>query len=199
MIDDLVTRPPTEPYRMFTSRAEYRLHLRSDNADQRLTPIARKLGLVDEARWEVYERKQSQVEELSRVLKQEKIDGKSMFELMRRPDFSIKTELNRLNIADRFERRAVEQLAISVKYKGYVERQQRQIEQFKKMESRSIPSNVDYAAIPDLRSEAREKWSALNPRNLGQAARISGISPSDVTVLWVHLEGRRRRKTASPL
>jgi tRNA uridine 5-carboxymethylaminomethyl modification enzyme len=196
MIDDLVTRPPTEPYRMFTSRAEYRLHLRSDNADQRLTPIARKLGLVNDARWDVYQKKQSQVIELERVLKQEKMDGKSIFEMMRRPDFSVKTELHRLGMAERFDKRAVEQLAISVKYEGYVERQHRQIEKFKKLESRTIPLNIDYATIPDLRSEAREKWSALNPRNLGQAARISGISPSDVTVLWVHLEAKRRRKTA---
>ena len=182
---------------MFTSRAEYRLHLRCDNADQRLTPMARQMGLVGDRRWNVYQEKQSQVRELESVLKAARIDGKSVLELLRRPDFSVPTALDGMGLADRFDKRAVEQLAIRVKYEGYVERQQRQIERFKKLESRTIPANFDYASIPELRHEAREKWTALNPRNLGQAGRISGISPADITVLWINLEGKRSRRTAS--
>jgi len=196
MIDDLVTKPPSEPYRMFTSRAEYRLHLRSDNADVRLTPIGRQVGLVDEARWQHFQLRQRQLAELEALLASQRRNGRSLLDWLRRPGVTIHQVVEQLpppaNRPDRYHRLVLEQIEIRTKYDGYITRQARQIERFRRLESLRIPEGFDFAAIRELRLEAREKLSALAPRSLGQAARISGISPADLTVLWLYLDGRRR-------
>lgn len=190
LIDDLVTKPPTEPYRMFTSRAEHRLHLRSDNADERLTPLGREAGLVDAARWERFESTRAAVDALVTWLRSTRQSGSSLAEMLRREGVTLGTlaeswaELRGLSeeVAFRAE--------VRVKYEGYIARQARAIEQFGRLEHKLIPADLNYHAVPGLRNEARQKLSQLNPRSLGQALRISGITPADVTLLAVHL-GRR--------
>ena len=193
MIDDLVTRPPTEPYRMFTSRAEYRLLLRSDNADQRLTPLGRGLGTVDDQRWERFTRRRDAVIEIARRCRGGSVNGLSLSTWVRRPDADLTTLAAAIARDDDtvFCCDALEHALIDAKYTGYVDRQQRQIERFRRLESLPIPDRVNYAAISGLRNEAREKLTAVAPRTLGQAGRISGINPADLTVLWVHLSVRR--------
>ena len=199
MIDDLVTRPPVEPYRMFTSRAEYRLVLRCDNADRRLTPRGREIGLVDDARWVRFNRKQRMIERIETILSVRR-DSVVMLDLLRRPSVTIDSLLadreDRLrqagfDPADPVFRQAAEQVEIAAKYAGYVARQQRQIDRHRQLESRRIPDGFDFAAVPQLRFEAREKLARFQPRSLGAASRISGISPADVAVLLVALERRR--------
>ncbi len=194
MIDDLVTKPPTEPYRMFTSRAEYRLHLRSDNADIRLTPIGHRVGLADDARWQGFQARQRQMEEINAILGSQRRGGRSLLEWLRRPGVCIEqllAEAPSTNMA-RYHPIARQQVEIRTKYGGYVARQARQIERFRRLESQRIPVDFDFAAIRELRLEAREKLCAISPRSLGQAGRISGISPADLTVLWLYLDGRRQ-------
>ncbi|NOS99392.1 MAG: tRNA uridine-5-carboxymethylaminomethyl(34) synthesis enzyme MnmG [Phycisphaerales bacterium] len=188
MIDDLITRPPDEPYRMFTSRAEYRLHLRSDNADQRLTAIGRRLGVVDDARWDRFQEKMSVVEEIRRTAGRERHGDRSVAEWIRRSDVSVE-DYQSWMIGQGIEasRAASDQVFIDCKYAGYLERQSRHIEKLRRMESAKIPAGVDYERVPGLRNEARQRFGMILPRTLGQASRISGISPSDVTVLWVYL------------
>ncbi|TWT41049.1 tRNA uridine 5-carboxymethylaminomethyl modification enzyme MnmG [Phycisphaerae bacterium RAS1] len=192
MIDDLVTRGVTEPYRMFTSRAEYRLHLRHDNADQRLTPLAHEIGLADSARWERYRRTSERVGELLSSLRRLRWENKTLEEWIRRPEetgdrFRLGYEpLSAFSAEPDVWARAV----IEVKYDGYLKRQQRVIEEHRAFEERGLPTTLDYASIPHLRREAVERWNAVRPRNVGQAARISGIHPTDVSMLLVHLAAR---------
>jgi tRNA uridine 5-carboxymethylaminomethyl modification enzyme len=193
MVDDLITRPPSEPYRMFTSRAEYRLRLRSDNADQRLTPLGRTLGTVDDRRWERYQRKSEAMASVEGICDEGRIDGMSLRTWIRRPEVSLVAfaealgaMTNRIFCAD-----ALWQVLVEAKYGGYVERQDRQVERFRRLESMTIPEQVDYRAMPGLRLEAKERLTRIAPRTLGQAARLSGITPADITVLWVYLRGRR--------
>ncbi len=193
MIDDLMTRPPKEPYRMFTSRAEYRLLLRSDNADQRLTPHGRRWGLVDTARWESFRRKQDQVEELRGLLPSLRRNGIPLDQWLRRPDATadhLKNELTGEN-EDRFMHSAVEQVHIAARYGGYLVRQARQVQRFRELETSRIPTGLDYQRINELRIEAREHLTRVDPLTLGQAARIPGINPADLTVLMVYLKGKR--------
>jgi len=193
MIDDLITKPPTEPYRMFTSRAEYRLRLRADNADQRLTPIGRGLGLVDDARWARYQAKRAAMELVDSLCDSGSVDGAPLRHWLKRPEIDVTRFADVLPAADgqRFATDVLEQVLIEAKYAGYVLRQAQQIERFRKLESLPLPANVDYVRVTGLRQEAREQLARVTPRTLGQAARISGINPADITVLWVHLAAKR--------
>ena len=206
MVDDLITRPPVEPYRMFTSRAEYRLLLRSDNADARLTPVGKRIGLVDDARWQRLEQKQRLVAHIRQTLESGHRQGRPTLEWLRRPEIRIAELVDREAVANAAAREAIpghlldealQAVEIEVKYGGYIERQQRQIDRFRQMESRPIPRDLDYSAIPELRAEARERLTAVGPRSIGQAGRISGINPADITILMVCLD-RRRRLRAEP-
>ncbi len=193
LIDDLITKPPTEPYRMFTSRAEYRLHLRHDNADQRLTSIGRDTGLVDDLRFSAFQNKLQEISYLKSRVNRIRHHGKTLDEWIRQPDVTeadFHARLEELNL-NSVSRETVRQVMIDARYSGYIERQKRQIEKMRKMESLKIPTNVDYQGIAELRLEAREKLSRIKPQTLGQASRISGINPSDVTIIWVHMRHRR--------
>ena len=209
LIDDLVTKETHEPYRMMTSRAEYRLLLRQDNADLRLTKIGYEVGLISEERYLRLVEKERLIFEESERLKNKMVGGNakvqeflaahestplktavSMADLLMRPELSyeILAEID----SDRGSLPAdvTEQVEIELKYSGYIERQQRQVEQFKKTEGRRIPENLDYDEIPSLRIEARQKLKKIRPENIGQASRISGVSPADISVLLVYLKQR---------
>ncbi len=210
LIDDLVTKGTKEPYRMMTSRSEYRLMLRQDNADIRLTELGYREGLINEGRYRRLMHKIKSIEEechrlhetivgntsqvnqvLSRLQSANLKSGVSLAELIKRPEISYndveEIDVDRPLLADDVK----EQVEIQIKYEGYIRRQQRQIEQFKKLEHKKIPPEVDYDAIANLRLEARQKLNEIRPESLGQAARISGVSPADINVLLVHLERRR--------
>jgi tRNA uridine 5-carboxymethylaminomethyl modification enzyme len=191
LIDDLVTKPPTEPYRMFTSRAEHRLQLRSDNADARLTPIGRELGLVDDDRWNGFEQTRAAIAAAMETLASVKIGGISALDLLRRTEVDIDAILPKLSDVALPDRAILRQVEIAAKYAGYIARQDRQIERFATLESKLIPTSLNYATVTGLRNEAKQKFSTFNPRSLGQALRISGITPADVTLLAVHMQRLR--------
>jgi tRNA uridine 5-carboxymethylaminomethyl modification enzyme len=190
LIDDLVTKPPTEPYRMFTSRAEHRLHLRSDNADQRLTPIGRDIGLVDDRRWDEFCARQRMLTGAMTLLKSSRMGDQTAFDFLRRPDALWSEVAARISAAAGVAPSIARQVDISAKYEGYIARQDRQIERFSQLESKLIPASLDYATVTGLRNEARQKLGTFTPRSLGQALRISGITPADITVLAIHLQRR---------
>ena len=206
LIDDLVTKESHEPYRMMTSRAEYRLLLRQDNADLRLTAIGHEVGLIDEKRYQNLLEKEEQIaQEIDRVNHtnvgtsekvQQLLDsygstrltsGTTLAELIRRPELSY-DKLKEID-EDRPDLPwdVAEQVNINIKYEGYIKRQMKQVEQFKKLENRKIPENIDYNEIQSLRIEAKQKLSQIRPASIGQASRISGVSPADISVLLVYL------------
>lgn len=188
LIDDLVSKGATEPYRMFTSRAEYRLLLRQDNADLRLTRYGHKLGLVGDDLYRSVEEKRAAVESEIARLKTIFDGASSLSQLLKRPRVTYSDLKARFPDKVRsFPDETEKQIELETKYEGYIERQKRQIERFQKMESKLIPSSIDYAAIRGLRIEAVEKLGKIQPRSLGQAARISGVSPADISVLMVWL------------
>ena len=195
LIDDLVTKGVTEPYRMFTSRAEYRLMLRQDNADRRLMQYGYENGLVGEKQWEGLQKKEEDISRLREYLDHNGRQDKTLTELLRRPEMDLAQleemdpELSPLISSPEVR----EQVEIEVKYEGYLKRQQEQIEKFRRSEEKEIPSWLNYEDIPELRLEAKEKFAAVEPQTLGQASRISGISPADVSILMIYLEGRRRQ------
>jgi tRNA uridine 5-carboxymethylaminomethyl modification enzyme len=215
LVDDLCTKDLREPYRMLTSRSEYRLLLRSDNADQRLTPLGREIGLIDDRRWELYQTKQANItaekERLytTRVKEHEEI-GKAIVadtnqvikgsitlaDLLRRPGFHY-VDLNRYGLGNNELNQAeIEGAEIEIKYSGYMQRQQMQIEQISKQENRKLPADLDYFAIGTLSMEAREKLSKVKPLTLGQAGRIGGVNPADINALIIYLEVQYRQKIA---
>ena len=192
LIDDLVTKGVDEPYRMFTSRAEYRLLLRHDNADRRLTPVGWRVGLVNGATWDRLQRKERAIAELTDSLRAVRVEQQMLEQWLRRPevDWPQVQEMARGVGGSGFDAPAdvVEQVVLEAKYSGYIHRQAEQVERFQRMESRPIPVSFDFAAVPQLRAEAREKLSRVRPANLGQAGRISGICPADLAVLMIYLE-----------
>jgi tRNA uridine 5-carboxymethylaminomethyl modification enzyme len=188
LIDDLVTKGVDEPYRMFTSRAEYRLLLRHDNADRRLTPIGRRAGLVNDADWQRYEAKEEGIARLAARLQECKQDGDTLEKWLKRTQTTWDQLLGWQPELAAFARNVVEQVVLEAKYAGYIDRQAAQVERFQRMEGRPIPATFDYRAIPQLRHEAKEKLHAIRPASLGQASRISGISPADLAVLVLYLD-----------
>ncbi|BAZ06009.1 tRNA uridine-5-carboxymethylaminomethyl(34) synthesis enzyme MnmG [Calothrix sp. NIES-3974] len=214
LIDDLCTKDLREPYRMLTSRSEYRLLLRSDNADQRLTPLGREIGLIDDRRWQLYTRKQAQItaekERLhtTRVKEhdpvgqaiaqatQQAIKGSiTLADLLRRPGFHYQDLLNYGLGNPELTRDETEGAEIEIKYSGYLARQQNQIEQIARQGNRPLPSDLDYASIDTLSKEAREKLAKVKPLTIGQAARIGGVNPADVNALLIYLEIRKNQSS----
>jgi len=211
LIDDLVTKGTNEPYRMMTSRAEYRLLLRQDNADLRLTPIGYKIGLISEERYRKFLDKKEKIEEEIKRLEKtvvppsEKVNkflksrnsspiksGIKLSELLRRPEISYEDLAEIDEGRPELSHAVKEEVSILIKYEGYIKRQLMQVEQFKKLENKKLPPDIDYSHIQGLRIEARQKLSKIRPDSIGQASRISGVSPADISVLLVYLEQMRR-------
>jgi tRNA uridine 5-carboxymethylaminomethyl modification enzyme len=192
LIDDLVTRGVDEPYRMFTSRAEYRLMLRHDNADLRLTERGRAVGLVDDERWRRFEHRRDSISHLRSRLDATRVAGVTLFQALGRPEstWSDLTALDQALSYEGIDDRVIEQVTIDAKYAGYISRQSEQVERFRRLEEKRIPLDLEYRTIRQLRAEAREKFDRVRPISLGQAARISGISPSDIATLLIHLKRR---------
>jgi len=189
LVDDLVTKGAEEPYRMFTSLAEHRLILRHDNADRRLMPVGREAGLVPDDAWQRLQEKERQIAAAQTILRSTRRENRTLEDILRRTEVTWQTlaaEVPAL-AALKISPEAWEQVEIEAKYAGYLARQAAQIERTRRMEERPIPPDLDYAAVPHLRAEAREKLARVRPRSLGQAARISGIGPADLAVLMIHL------------
>jgi tRNA uridine 5-carboxymethylaminomethyl modification enzyme len=217
LIDDLITRGVSEPYRMFTSRAEYRLTLREDNADERLTPVGRQLGLVDDERWQSFERKQALADNERRrladtLVRPADVDGafalrreSSALDLLRRPELdypdvtgvdAVGRSVELAAADDELREQVVLMLEVNARYHGYIERQAREIEKHGKQESLRLPADIDYAAVDGLSNEARQRLERMRPETLGQASRLEGITPSAVSLLLLHMKKRALRKSA---
>lgn len=212
LIDDLVTKGIEEPYRLMTSRAEYRLLLRQDNADIRLTEKGRDIGLVDDERYTRFRSKVRRMEELREMLLRNKVgvshegvakllrergtselrEAVSLWELLRRPEVSIEDLVSLAMVGEEFEPEVREEVEIECKYEGYIRKQVEMVERFERMENKRIPPDIDYDDVVGLSNEGRLKLKTARPESMGQASRMSGISPADITVLLIHLERKRR-------
>ena len=212
MIDDLVTKGTVEPYRLLTSRAEYRLILRHDNADMRLTEIGRKVGLVDDERWLRFEIKKHQYETEMKRLNSIKLkpiketnemveklgfkpltDAVTAKEFLRRPEVSYEDVINFIGpAAEVLDEKIIELIETEVKYEGYISKALDQVEKMKGMEEKRIPATIDWDDIDSIATEARQKFKKINPETIGQASRISGVNPADISILMVYLEGKSR-------
>ena len=193
MIDDLVTKGCTEPYRMFTSRAEYRLLLRQDNADERLGAKAWDLGLLSDRRAEAFQSKMSSLTEARQLIRQTKYDSIKLDHWFRQGG-NAWTNLPQ-EIREKFHVELWPILEADFKYEGHIARQHQEVERFKKQESAEIPESLDYKSLTGLKAEAKQRLAAIRPRTLGQAARISGITPADVTLLMIWLEKERKSRS----
>ena len=210
LIDDLVTKGVMDPYRMMTSRSEYRLLLRQDNADERLTPLGRELGLIGDQRWEAFTQKQAlkkqekerlkktvipPSEEVNRILTQcgtqPLSTGVRLIELLKRPQLSYEALAPVDPTRPALEPNILEQVEVEIKYEGYIRRQEAQVNEMRRLEHKKLPKDVDYTGIVGLRLEAQEKLQKVRPVNLGQASRISGVSPADISVLMIWLSQRQ--------
>lgn len=196
LIDDLVTKGTQEPYRMFTSRAEYRLLLRQDNADLRLTPKGRSLGLVDDRRWAATETKRAQLEQARAFSDTERFEETRLSQWLRRPEVAAAALPEGLR--SRFPEEIWSLLETDLKYEGYIRRQEAQVERARAGEGRGIPVDLDYSTVPELRAEARQKLAKIRPCTYGQAGRISGITPSDLAILEIWLKKRGGTPPATP-
>jgi tRNA uridine 5-carboxymethylaminomethyl modification enzyme len=214
LIDDLVTKGTNEPYRMLTSRAEYRLLLRQDNADLRLTEFGREVGLVNDVRYEEFCKKRKTIYEVLDKIKEIRVTPQNeklkallaqkssaelkgaitLYDLLKRPEIGIDDIILFMDHELALDRQEKEQIEIQVKYEGYIKKQLEQVERFNKLENRRIPKDIEYNTITGLRTEARQKLEKINPESIGQASRISGVSPADISVLLVYLEQRRREQ-----
>ncbi len=212
LVDDLVTKGITEPYRILTSRAEYRLLLRQDNADLRLTELGREVGLVDDERYRRFDAKQQQIDRIKQTLAERVVSPAerefqavlrqkssselrgpmNALDLLRRPELTFGDLIQFVSFAEDVSGEVAEQVEIQVKYEGYIEKQGAQVARFLKMEQRRLPDNLDYELVTGLSTEGRQRLILVHPLNLGQASRISGVSPADISVLMVYLEQRRR-------
>ena len=213
LIDDLITKGVTDPYRMMTSRSEYRLVLRQDNADERLTPIGRELGLIDDRRWAKFEKKQAQkkaemkraektvfspTDALNEVLVSCETSpvttGVRLSELLRRPQVTY-ADLTPIDTErPNYPREIFESVETALKYEGYIKRQLQDIAEMRRLEKKLLPKEINYAEISGLRLEAQEKLNRVRPENVGQAGRISGVSPADISVLLIWLSAHNKEK-----
>jgi tRNA uridine 5-carboxymethylaminomethyl modification enzyme len=187
LLDDLVTKGVDEPYRMFTSRAEYRLLLRHDNADRRLSPLGRGIGLVNDADWARYQSKEEGITQLTQSLRQNKHEGETLEKWLKRTDTPWDQVQSWCPQLGAVPADVIEQVTLEAKYAGYIDRQAAQVEKFQRLESKPIPAQFDYAGVPQLRFEAKEKLSRVRPTSIGQASRISGITSADLAVLMIYL------------